>query len=43
MRDADPAVIGRIEGERLLLDARTIADADVDTIVVAITSARTRV
>jgi L-seryl-tRNA(Ser) seleniumtransferase len=43
MRDGDPVVIGRIEGERLLLDARTVNPNEVEGVIAAVTHARTRV
>jgi len=42
LRDGDAVVVARIENERLLLDARTIADTEVHPIIVAVTSTRAR-
>jgi L-seryl-tRNA(Ser) seleniumtransferase len=40
LRTGDPAVIARVEDGRLLLDARTIFDAQVDAVVAALAAAR---
>jgi L-seryl-tRNA(Ser) seleniumtransferase len=37
LRHADPAVIGRVEDDRLLLDARTIGDAEIEYVAKAAT------
>ncbi len=40
LRHADPPVIALIRDDRTLLDARTIADAEVDTVAAAVRSCR---
>ncbi|GAC1394071.1 MAG: L-seryl-tRNA(Sec) selenium transferase [Polyangiales bacterium] len=40
LRAGDPAIVGRIEDGHLLLDARTVTDAELETIVDAVTAAR---
>ena len=40
LRSGDPAVVGRVEDGRLLLDARTLTDDDVPTVADAVRTAR---
>jgi L-seryl-tRNA(Ser) seleniumtransferase len=40
LRAADPPLVGRIEDGRLLLDPRTLADAEVEPAALAVVSAR---
>jgi L-seryl-tRNA(Ser) seleniumtransferase len=39
LRAHEPAVVGRIADERLLLDVRTIADADLQSVAAAVAAA----
>jgi L-seryl-tRNA(Ser) seleniumtransferase len=39
LRAADPPVIGRIEGDRLLLDPRTLADDEIELVARAVSAA----
>ncbi|HJQ22043.1 MAG TPA: L-seryl-tRNA(Sec) selenium transferase [Gemmatimonadaceae bacterium] len=39
LRLGDPAIVGRIAGERLLLDVRTVSPADDDTLATAVRAA----
>ncbi|NLJ76486.1 MAG: L-seryl-tRNA(Sec) selenium transferase [Peptococcaceae bacterium] len=39
LRDGDPAVIGRIQGDRLVLDPRTISDTEFQLLAVALAGA----
>jgi L-seryl-tRNA(Ser) seleniumtransferase len=36
LRDDDPPVVARIAGDRLLLDVRTLADAELDAVAAAV-------
>ncbi|NUP70820.1 MAG: L-seryl-tRNA(Sec) selenium transferase, partial [Gemmatimonadaceae bacterium] len=40
LRTGEPAVVGRVRDGRLLLDLRTIPDADVDALAGAVVAAR---
>jgi L-seryl-tRNA(Ser) seleniumtransferase len=40
LREGDPPVLGIVRDGRLLLDARTVADEEVDLVAAAVTSAR---
>jgi hypothetical protein len=40
LRDADPPVIGVVRDGRLLLDCRTLTDAEVDVVAAAVSAAR---
>lgn len=39
LRDGDPAVIGRIQGDRLVLDPRTISDTEFQLLAVTLARA----
>jgi L-seryl-tRNA(Ser) seleniumtransferase len=40
LRDSDPAVVGRVSDDRMLLDFRAVTDGAVDSLVAAVVSAR---
>ncbi|MEO5816838.1 MAG: L-seryl-tRNA(Sec) selenium transferase, partial [Gemmatimonadaceae bacterium] len=40
LRDGDPAVIGRVSDDRMLLDFRAVTDGAVDSLVASVVSAR---
>jgi L-seryl-tRNA(Ser) seleniumtransferase len=40
LRCGDPAVIGIVRDDRLLLDCRTLTDAEVDEVAAAVRTAR---
>jgi L-seryl-tRNA(Ser) seleniumtransferase len=40
LREGDPAVLGRIQRDRLLLDPRTLTDDEVDAVCLAVRAAR---
>jgi L-seryl-tRNA(Ser) seleniumtransferase len=42
LREAEPPVVGIVRDGRLLLDCRTLADAEVDEVARAVASARAR-
>jgi L-seryl-tRNA(Ser) seleniumtransferase len=42
LRRGEPPVIGIVRDDRLLLDCRTLADADIDEVAAAVAAARGR-
>ena len=40
LRAGDPAIVGRVNEGRFLLDMRAVADADVDALATAVLEAR---